>query len=380
MNTAFKLLTDIIKNVIFGSKTAPDKNSVIENLSEIYKLAAAQDLAHIVGYYIEKNGFPLDSEPAKTLVKYKYSAIFRDERQAYECARAENVLQKENIRYIKLKGTVLKEYYPQTWLRTRCDTDILIEKENLQNAADILCKQLNWTVTRRDVHDFSMYSKSGVHTELHYHLMDRKNAEKSHEIFEQIWERFSIKSGNGCEYKMTDDAFYLYHIAHMAKHIKNGGGGVRPFIDQLILENANLNDRRLLERCGMTVFENHVSNLSESWFSNSENSGLDILETYILGSTMYGTQEDKLAAWHAHQGSKLRVFLNRLFLSSEGLCVKYPSCKKHPYLMPLYQVRRWIDCVKNGDVKTRIDEAASIGSIPPEKSKLAKQLFDTLKI
>ena len=36
---------------------------------------------------------------------------------------------------------------------------------------------------------------------------------------------------------MTDEMFYFYHIAHMAKHFEEGGCGIRPFIDLWTLDN-----------------------------------------------------------------------------------------------------------------------------------------------
>lgn len=378
MNTAFKLLTDIIKNVIFGSKTAPDKNAVIENLNGIYELAAAQDLAHIVGYYIEKNGFSLDGEPAQTLVKYKYSAIFRDERLTYTTGKTAELFRNHNIRFINLKGDVIKNLYPQTWLRTRCDSDILIDRENLEKAAELLEKEMGFTVTTRTDHDISLYSRSGVHIELHYTLIEDGELEKTDKILDKIWE---YTENDGCEYKLTDEAFYLYNIAHTAKHVKGGGCGIRPFIDLLLLKKNNLDNGSLLETAGLSEFERSCTKLANVWFcGESHNETTKLLENYILSGNLYGSLENRIAVSHTKHGGKTGVILSRIFMPYKTLCKKYPELEKHPYLAPAYQLKRWVSCLTEGRIKARMNEAIITTEMSAEKSADTVKLFKILGI
>ena len=59
-------------------------------------------------------------------------------------------------------------------------------------------------------------------------------------------------------YEMTDEFFYFYHIAHMAKHFENGGCGIRPFVDLVVLDrmdSENFSKRdELLKSGGLLQF------------------------------------------------------------------------------------------------------------------------------
>ena len=48
-----------------------------------------------------------------------------------ELSKIEKIFHQEKIKYVLLKGIVLKSFYPQKGLRQFCDYDVLIEKEKI---------------------------------------------------------------------------------------------------------------------------------------------------------------------------------------------------------------------------------------------------------
>lgn len=53
-------------------------------------------------------------------------------------------LEKANIPFILLKGSVIRKYYPESWMRTSCDIDILVNELDLNSAIRLLCDSLRY--------------------------------------------------------------------------------------------------------------------------------------------------------------------------------------------------------------------------------------------
>ena len=107
-------------------------------MPDIYKLAKHHDVAHIVAYAVKKYGIKCDEETAKKLDKQYLVSIYRYQHQTYDLSVILNAFENAKISHIPLKGSVLRAYYPQQWMRTGCDIDILVKEEELDSAKDTL--------------------------------------------------------------------------------------------------------------------------------------------------------------------------------------------------------------------------------------------------
>ena len=58
-------------------------------------------------------------------------------------------------------------------------------------------------------------------------------SDSRHDYFTDVWKR-AVKCGEH-EYKMTDNDLYIYVMAHLAEHYKDGGACFRPTMDILCL-------------------------------------------------------------------------------------------------------------------------------------------------
>ena len=162
-------------------------------------------------------------------------------------------------------------------MRTSCDIDVLVREETLSQAIDCLEKQLRYTVGEKSLHDISLFSESGIHLELHFDLIEDFIFERDKKILENVWELSSVKEGKQYHFEMSDEAFYFYHIAHMAKHFKNGGCGVRPVLDDWILTARTDNERAredLLRKGGLNEFAEKVHSLSDCWLNERPHNAL----------------------------------------------------------------------------------------------------------
>ena len=127
------------------------------------------------------------------------------------------------------KGSFIKNFYPEEWMRTGSDIDILIHKENLGDIEKLFTEKLSYKTGITGNHDMGFNTPSGAHIEMHYKLIAGENAVT--EVLGKIWEEASPKADMEYHYEMSEEMFVFYHIAHMAKHFRHGGCGIRYFID-----------------------------------------------------------------------------------------------------------------------------------------------------
>lgn len=356
-------------------------------LKSLYRLSKAHDLAHLVGAALDENQLLLQEAPvSEKFRKQTMMAIYRYQQLQYELNQICNVLEEAKIPFIPLKGSVLRQYYPQPWMRTSCDIDILVHERDLQIAAIVLIEKLQYQLLEKEKgrHDWSLYSPSGVHLELHFGLVEPGRANSANEILNQIWENVT-RSSLQKEYhlNLTDPMFYFYHIAHMAKHFEVGGCGVRPFIDLWILNHRmpyNENIRKeLLKKGGLTSFEEAAVNLSEVWMNGTEPNELVItMQNFILSGGAFGNVENRVAAQQKKRGGKFRYILSRVFLPYSLMRLQYPVLKKHKWLLPIMEVRRWIQHIFSGGLKRSTNEIKINQSMSAEKQSETAWMMEQL--
>ena len=213
------MLFSILRSIFNGDQVSDaDKQLVTEDLlKDIVKLASKHDIAHLVALGIINNEL-VDEQTKSQLQQIVFRAVYRYEKQNYELKQVCEALEKAQIPFIPLKGSVIRKYYPEPWMRTSCDIDVLVHEKNLRTAVSYLVENLNYTEHEQNSHDISLFSPSGNHIELHYDLVENHIADSPSEILADVWNVVELKEGYSYHYEMPDDMFYFYHVAHMAKH------------------------------------------------------------------------------------------------------------------------------------------------------------------
>ena len=332
----------------FGKEISQEIKNLItpEIMPSLFKLSKWHDLAHLVGDGLDKLCLlPEGSEERKRFLKERNLAVYRYEQAQFELDRICQALENAQIPFIPLKGSIIRRYYPEPWMRTSCDIDILVKKEQLDDAATSLIKALEYS--RKEVpsiNALSMHSISGVHLELHFDLTE--GDKYSNQIIDSLWDRVYLKEGKQYHYVMNDQTFYFYHILHMIKHFEEGGCGVRPFLDLWLLNTRVSSDKvareQLLEECGFLTFEKTMKTIVEQWFEGKEeNLETQNIRDYILTGGTYGTLQNKVATQQVKKGGKFRYICSRIFISQRELKTKFPILQKHPWLSPFCQIVRW---------------------------------------
>ena len=380
----FNLLFSLLGGAV-GAKSATEgiKIDIAEqDLTRLYKCSKEHDLAHLVAEALDKNGLLGDSDTAKKFRNERNMAIFRHEQLHYELGEICRVFEENKIEHIPLKGSILRAYYPQPWMRTSCDIDILIQEENLDKAIKLLCDHLGYGKVHRGTHDVSLHSPSNVTLELHFSLLEDDRANNASVILNAVWDHLE-GDGEGYQKALQDDFFYYYHIAHMAKHIEFGGCGIRPFLDLWILnEKVSFNQEKrdaILVEGGLKKLEEGAKDLAYVWFGGQEHTPLTkMLEEYILTGGVYGSTQNIVAAQAAKKGRGLKYILSRIWFPYDLLKLRYPRVEKCKLLIPYYQVCRWINFLFRGKKKTALAEAKESYKLSDEKANSIQTMLQEL--
>lgn len=369
-------------NYEMGFKELPkdfSANITQEDLKQLYLLAKKHDLAHIVAGALEKLGvLNAQNSADKKLITEKNMAIFRTETHIAELEALCSELCKGGIDHVPLKGSVIRNLYPETWMRTSCDIDVLVKEEDLNRAISLLTDNLGYECRSIGQHDAQIYTPLGVHVELHYSLQEAGTDKKAGEYLDSVWQR--VTPADSHTKVMPNDFLYTYLISHIIKHVKFGGCGIRSVMDLFILARDNgLEDtRQPLKDCDFLTFANGVENLANAWFGDGEMDELSArLEEYIIIGGVYGTFETKVSAMQSRHKNRFRYLLSRLFMPYRELKFKYPVLKKCPLLYPFCIIARWSKLVFDKQTKQRVsDEVKRTGEVVKDDNGIKKLMQD----
>lgn len=378
------MLFSILRSIFNGDQVSDaDKQLVTEDLlKDIVKLASKHDIAHLVALGIINNEL-VDEQTKSQLQQIVFRAVYRYEKQNYELKQVCEALEKAQIPFLPLKGSVIRKYYPESWMRTSCDIDVLVHKKNLRTAVSYLIENLKYTEHEQNSHDISLFSPSGNHIELHYDLVEDHIAGSSSKILADIWNVVLNKEDGSYHYEMPDDIFYFYHIAHMAKHFENGGCGIRPFIDLLILDNLQGVNRKkrdeILEQGNLLKFANVARKLSRIWLTNEPYDLLSKqMEDYILRGGVYGNNENRITVQQQKKGGRIKYALSKIFIPYDVIKFHYPILQKHRWLTPFMEVRRWFKLIFCGHAKRTLNELKFNQTISADKADATKNFLESI--
>ena len=360
-NAVFALLRTAF---VYDAVLSRDDAEIIKsNINEIYQIAKRNDIAHLVGFALDQQGLITPDDAAfEKFQKRQYLAVYRCEGMEYEIERIKSTFESNGITFILLKGAVIRGLYPEGWMRTSSDIDVLVHPEDLERAEAALIGDLEYEKGVESVHDHSLHTAGGVHVELHFDLIADGSAKNSHEVLLDVWNNARPRIENRFEHQMSNEMFYCYHIAHIAKHMQYAGSGIRPFID-LWLINRSLNydaDRRveLLERCALEKFSSLCDELSAYWMGDLERLSelASKLEVFVLNCGVYGSEENRIAIHRKDGGNTFKYILMRLFYPFDELKRIYPILNKHKWLAPFCQMRRWLKLITGEKTSKAIKE------------------------
>lgn len=349
--------------------TVWDNRTITEDdRKQIYSLAKAHDLSQFIAAAL----LDLDILPADESQKLKttmFHTIWRYEKLNHELEQLCRVLEAAGTDYMPLKGSVIRKYYPEPWMRTSCDIDFLVREDKIDETAEVLMRELNYTLDdTKCCHHISMYAPNGVHLEPHFNL--HENDPLLDPVLDEVWDNSSAVDGH--HYRQSPEFLMFHIIAHMAHHFKNGGCGIKPFIDLYLLEQKLEFDwEQLMDFCtraGLAQFYECVRQVIAVWFGEAQHTDVTKrIEEYVLSGGVYGTKANVLAVRRKQAETKLQFILKSIFMPYHKLKLKYPILVKYPWLSPVYQVVRWVQMLLKKRFGTYVRELGIIRNLSDDR-------------
>ena len=385
------LFMQLLSWQICGAEAPKNKADHIspETLEALLTTSRRHDLAHIVSQALESLGWLKEDPTSQTFRQLPMQALRRYVQLNFAYEQISKVFQDGQIPYIPLKGTVLRNYYPAPWMRTSCDIDVLVHPEDMTRAMGLLQEKLGYETRdgMKTNHDVSLFSPEGVHLELHFDALPQRYAKKeTWELMQKVWDMAEPEQPGSFRYCMPDALFYFYQISHMALHFETGGCGVRSFLDIWILNHRVEHDMQkrlqMLRQGGLEAFGNAAMQLSEYWFSGvAPEEEVLSMGNYILRAGVYGDKDNRAAFGQAKMGGKIKyLIMRRVFMPYDYLKAEYPILKKHKWLLPVYQVVRWLRMLTRGNLGRTVRELQANSEVSQSGSQDMKKMLDYLQL
>lgn len=378
-----QLLFLLVRSQLHGTSISEEQSKAIKDHKKaLYELAVPQGFGPVVGQALADNGL-LDEDELSFVIRAKTMQVFkRQSQQDFEFYRICDCLRKAEIGYVPLKGAVIRKFYPQGWMRTSSDIDILVKEESLPAAVEVLKKELGYTQPHdREYHDVALYSPTGVLLELHFSL--KENNAKLDRGLSRVWEFTKSVAGEPYRLELTPEFFVFHVVAHCAYHFMSSGCGGKAVLDLWLLKHKMGYDeekvKELCAECGLEQFYLQIMKLAQVWFSQEESTPfLEKMGDYILNAGFGGSEENAVAAGVLKRGNKGKYIAGRLFLPYDMLKEYYPILHRHKWLMPACQVRRLFGGLKRRRIGSVMRELKNSSMVSNEELKNTEALFSDL--
>lgn len=382
--TAAELMFYLIGSAVTGEEARQEVLDSLngETLEEIYKIAEAHDIVHIISFVLSKSRKLGNDEISKKFSNAMLLAVYRYEQQNYEYQRICTLFEEEKIKFIPLKGSVIRRYYPEEWLRNSCDIDILVEEDRIDEIVALLTQKLNYKSDgKRQAHDISLFTPGNIHIELHFNIIS--GSSDFNKVLSRVWEFAELVDGKESQYRVSDEFLYFHIISHAAYHFLRGGCGIRPVFDiWLLKKNLNLDSKKLmplLNEANLVKFTTEIEYLSDVWAEGCvHNEITKMMEQFILSGGVYGTIENQVGM-NEHSQNKFKYFIHRVFMPYDTMKKYYKILDKAPVLYPFFHFVRWSRIIlRNNDAA--FIELKKNHTISAEKVDILRKMKKELNI
>lgn len=265
----------------------------------------------------------------------------------------QSILNENEIEHIFIKGSILKNLYPDENVRMFGDIDFIVKEKEYKKTISLL-KNNGFVYIHLCEHHTEM-KKDGLLIEVHKKLFD--SDERGNKFF--LYPFDHLKLINEYSYTLEDSFHFVYVVAHYAKHLSLGAG-IRPIIDiYLMIINFNLDWTYInesLKELKLDKFFNIVLNEINiifgfndiSFFSN--NDVANELIDYSINSGIHGFGKNNSmtanGVLHKAGGNKFKYLLMKLFIPLKSLFTIYPWTKTI-ILIPFGYIYRFFSLLFN---------------------------------
>lgn len=318
------------------------------DLDILYKSCQLHKITALVCYALESV-----TTPSKKWLEAKGKAIRKNMLFDVESKQITGFMDKQGIKYLPLKGIILKEYYPKAGMRQMSDYDIYYDG-NFREQLEAFMLSIGYECeSKADNHD--VYKKLPIYNfEMHHSFFSQEKYKALYRYYSDIENRMIKDENNACGYHLSNEDFYIYIIAHEYKHFSSSGTGIRSLLDCYILLNKFENQldwdyiKCEIDKLGLTNFEETQRKLCQklsAYLNIADFTKAEVeMLNYFVSCGVYGnlktsvinklTEETGKSNRKITFSIKVKYILKRLFPPMDFYKKEYPFFYQHKYLLP----------------------------------------------
>lgn len=310
-------------------------------------------------------------------------------------------LDKNNYKYIILKGLASASYYENPDMRMLGDVDFLIENQKADKIASAIQSSLGYSVYGMESHErhLTMKKKHSV-IEMHYEIPGIPNGDKGEFVKSFVSDILDDTKITIIDENSFTAPSHLFHgiiiLLHMLHHMSSEGLGLRHLCDwgAYVNKTANMEFWKksfipFLNELGLLRYASVMASVCHRYMGIdmpdtlplSEESVCEEIISDILQSGNFGNKDEQYhrSGWIVSENGKdgvkkstFSVILGRL---DSAVKLHWPWLKKWKILLPfayvLFTVRYYLKVLKG--------ERPTLSSLMPEANK-RKELYKKLEI
>ncbi len=269
--------------------------------------------------------------------------------QVETVTRLTETLSAAGLDCMPLKGACLKALYPLPEWRVMGDIDLCIRRESHGRIAPLM-RSMGFAAGTESDHEYQWISPAGLHVELHKSLVPTYDRDL-YAFFGDGWAR-ALPTSAPHIFALSPTDAYLYAVAHLAKHYRDGGAGAKYVLDLWLMARKGL-DRAAVEdglrALRLTDFHASIRHLAAVWLDGAAPDPLtDRLTERFFSDGVYGDPTRAVVALAARQSDTAGMARRRrlcalLFPSYETLARRYEKDGRRPsrLRLPLWWIARW---------------------------------------
>lgn len=372
MNKTQEYVVEILNHSIHNKKIELDTNKDI-SWKDVLEECKSHKIESLAYYGIHSNTLKtIDKEALESLKKTTFMSGIWQLRHIENISEFLCEFNKQSIPVIVLKGLVIRDLYPRPELRTMCDADLIVHKEDLDKVKNLLLN-LGYTQTVTSDKDLC-FIRGNTYVEVHWSIANEKNFNNIKLFEEEMWKNaMKVKVGNSEALSMCYEDLLVHICMHMAAHIKYLGFGIRQLCDLVLIveKKGNLiNWDKFIEKInilGIYKFTVTIFNICNKLFDMDipdilnkkeiiNDKYIYLLIEDIFSSGVHG-KRDKASSFsnlisHEYKEEKrstLNSFKKLYFPSSDMLSQKYSYAKSNKILLPFAWIHRFFSGILNSD-------------------------------
>ncbi len=340
-------LISLLKSAVKGESVAAAPDNI--DWKELVKLSKKQQVYSVICPVLNTKDLP--SEQAQELQLYNQNELLRTIAMKSELEAIEKELENNQVKFMLLKGSVLRDYYPQSKMRQMSDIDILFDEAKRDIVADIM-QSRGFAVTNNSDNSDDYFKAPFYTFEFHRNLFF-KGADFCPDLG-NVWDKAVADDNKSFLYHMDLNDMYIYNICHMYKHFIKSCCGIRFLIDNYLFlkkENDKLDWAYIEKRfgeIGILDFEQQTRALAFHIFDENTITDEDAGQLYLYTSFgVYGDSNgsavqnySRMKEDNSKAAADIGFIFKRLFPDKKIMVKYYPYLQKRPYLIGFAYIHR----------------------------------------